>query len=82
MKNLAIGRDEQLQEACREWDMREAHYYMLVNNVAQWIVEEKSTRILTDVEHAVHKLYINGHYSKKKGNNSQTQSRTLNGVKE
>ena len=45
--------------------MEDAHYWTLVANVSQWIVDNKSTRILTDVEHAVHKLYINGHYSKK-----------------
>ena len=67
MKNLAMMIEEQTNE---DFDaiMDEAHYYGLVSNVAQWIVDNKSTRILTDVEHAVHKLYINGHYSKKKGN--------------
>ena len=48
--------------------MEEAHYYGLVSNVANWIVDQKSTRILTDIEHAVHKLYLNGNYSKQKGN--------------
>ena len=70
MKELAMTMEEQglsYEEAKAEM-MEEAHYWMLVSNVAQLIVDTKSTRILTDVEHAVHKLYINGHYSKKKGN--------------
>ena len=66
MKQLAmmIEEGQSYDEAVDEM-MNEAHYWSLVSNVAQLIVDTKSTRILTDVEHAVHKLYINGHYSKK-----------------
>ena len=67
MKELAMTMEEQglsYEEAKAEM-MEEAHYWMLVSNVSQWIVDNKSTSILTDIEHAVHKLYINGNYSKK-----------------
>ena len=66
MKQLAMMIEEQqsYDESVDEM-MNEAHYWSLVSNVAQLIVDTKSTRILTDVEHAVHKLYINGNYSKK-----------------
>ena len=66
MKNLAMMIEEQqsYDDSVDEM-MNEAHYWSLVSNVAQLIVDTKSTRILTDVEHAVHKLYINGNYSKK-----------------
>ena len=70
MKQLAMMIEEQgmsYEEAVDEM-MEDAHYWTLVSNVSQWIVDNKSTRILTDIEHAVHKLYINGNYSKKKGN--------------
>ena len=88
MKQLAMMLEENqsMDDVVAEM-MEDAHYWTLVSNVSQWIVDNKSTRILTDVEHAVHKLYLNGNYSKvdtnKKGNtNPPTKSRTLNGVKE
>ena len=66
MKQLAMMIEEgQSYDDAVDEMMNEAHYWSLVSNVSQWIVDNKSTRILTDVEHAVHKLYINGHYSKK-----------------
>ena len=65
MKQLAMMLEEQKENEDFDAIMDEAHYWSLVSNVAQWIVDNKSTRILTDVEHAVHKLYINGNYSKK-----------------
>ena len=66
MKQLAMTIEEgQSYEDVVDEMMEDAHYWTLVSNVSQWIVEEKSTRILTDIEHAVHKLYINGNYSKK-----------------
>ena len=66
MKQLAMMIEEgQSYEDAVDEMMEEAHYWSLVQNVAQLIVDTKSTRILTDVEHAVHKLYINGNYSKK-----------------
>ena len=68
MKQLAMMIEEQKENEDFDAIMDEAHYYGLVSNVAQWIVDNKSTRILTDVEHAVHKLYLNGNYSKQKGN--------------
>lgn len=66
MKQLKMRIDEE-REKNQDFDaiMEEAHYYGLVSNVSQWIVDNKSTRILTDIEHAVHKLYLNGNYSKK-----------------
>ena len=66
MKQLAMMIEEKqsMDDVVAEM-MEDAHYWTLVSNVSQWIVDNKSTRILTDVEHAVHKLYINGHYSKK-----------------
>ena len=66
MKQLAMMIEEgQSYDDAVDEMMDEAHYWSLVSNVAQLIVDTKSTRILTDVEHAVHKLYINGNYSKK-----------------
>jgi hypothetical protein len=66
MKQLAmmIEENQSMDDVVAEM-MEDAHYWTLVSNVSQWIVDQKSTRILTDIEHAVHKLYINGHYSKK-----------------
>jgi Neuraminidase (sialidase) len=69
MKQLAMMIEEgQSYDDAVDEIMNEAHYWSLVSNVAQLIVDTKSTRILTDVEHAVHKLYLNGNYSKQKGN--------------
>ena len=66
MKQLAMMIEEsQNEQDCVDEMMEDAHYWTLVSNVSQWIVDNKSTRILTDIEHAVHKLYINGNYSKK-----------------
>lgn len=69
MKQLAMMLEENqsMDDVVAEM-MEDAHYWTLVSNVSQWIVDNKSTRILTDVEHAVHKLYLNGNYSKQKGN--------------
>ena len=66
MKQLAmmIEENQSMDDVVAEM-MEDAHYWTLVANVSQWIVDQKSTRILTDIEHAVHKLYINGNYSKK-----------------
>lgn len=66
MKQLAMMLEEKGLSQNDSYDMEEAHYYGLVSNVANLIVEQKSTRILTDIEHAVQRLYINGHYSKGK----------------
>ena len=35
----------------------EAHYWMLVDNVARWMFEHKETTILSDIEHKVLQLY-------------------------
>ena len=37
--------------------LEEAHYWGLVDNVARWMVDKKSTAILTDIEHMVLSLY-------------------------
>ena len=66
MKQLAMMIEEgQSYEDAVDEMMEDAHYWTLVSNVSQWIVDNKSTSILTDIEHAVHKLYLNGNYSKK-----------------
>ena len=62
MKQLAMELEE---EQTFDEMMEEAHYYGLVENVAQHIVSSKSTDILTDIQHRVYKLYLEGSYSKK-----------------
>ena len=37
--------------------MEEAHYWALVDNVAQWMVDNKSTVILSDIEKKVLSMY-------------------------
>lgn len=37
--------------------MEEAHYWALVDNVAQWMADNKSTAILSDIEKKVLSLY-------------------------
>ena len=52
IKNLLIENQE--DEA---FMMEEAHYWTLVDNVAQWMVDNKSTAILSDIEKKVLSLY-------------------------
>lgn len=52
MKQLLIETQE--DEA---FMMEEAHYWTLVDNVAQWMVDNKSTIILSDIEKKVLSMY-------------------------
>ena len=52
MKQLLIETQE--DEALM---MEEAHYWALVDNVAQWMVDNKSTVILSDIEKKVLSMY-------------------------
>ena len=40
--------------------LEEAHYWGLVDNVARWMYEKKSTEILTDIEKMVLSFYTQG----------------------
>lgn len=40
--------------------MEEAHYWMMVDNVARWMFEHKETTILSDIESKVLQLYREG----------------------
>ena len=40
--------------------MEEAHYWMMVDNVARWMFEHKDTTILSDIESKVLQLYREG----------------------
>lgn len=52
MKQLMIEEQEDLEAM-----MEEAHYWMLVNDVAYWLVENKSTYILDDIQKKALSLY-------------------------
>ena len=55
MKQKLIEQEEDLS-----FMMEEAHYWMLVDNVAQWMVDNKSSSILSDIEKKVLSLYEKG----------------------
>ena len=40
--------------------MEEAHYWMMVDNVARWMFEHKETTILSDIESKVLQFYREG----------------------
>ena len=61
MKQLAIEEREDLDAM-----LEEAHYWMLVDNVAQWLVEHKSTYILDDIQKKALSLYESAFRDKKK----------------
>lgn len=52
MKQMMIEQQEDIDAM-----MEEAHYWMLVDNVAQWLVENKSTYILDDIQKKALSLY-------------------------
>jgi len=52
MKQIAIEQQEDIDAM-----MEEAHYWMLVDNVAQWLVEHKSTYILEDIQKKALQMY-------------------------
>ena len=55
-----MGKMKQLLIETREDEalmMEEAHYWALVDNVAQWMVDNKSTVILSDIEKKVLSMY-------------------------
>ena len=60
MKNLLI--DEEFEQSEDLFDG--SHYWMLVDNVANWVVDNKSTVILDDISHRVRELYIKGDFVK------------------
>ncbi len=62
MKNLLI--DEEFEQSK---DLFEgSHYWMLVDNVANWVVDNKSTAILDDISHKVRDLYLQGEWVSKR----------------
>lgn len=65
MKNLLI--DEEFEQS--EDLFEGAHYWMLVDNVANWCVDNKSTAILDDIANRIRELYIKGDWvhKRKKG---------------
>ena len=62
MKNLMI--EEEFDNANLEDLFSESHYWMVVDNVANWVVDNKSTVILDDISHRVRELYIKGDFVK------------------
>lgn len=71
MKNLMMTMEEQglsFDEAVQqETDLFEgAHYWMLVDNVANWCVDNKSTAILDDIANRIRDLYIKGEWVSKR----------------
>jgi hypothetical protein len=64
MKNLLI--EEEFDNANLEDLCRESHYWMLVDNVANWVVDNKSTAILDDISHKVRDLYLKGEWVSKR----------------
>lgn len=60
MKQIAIEQQEDLETM-----MEEAHYWMLVDNVAHWLVENKSTYILEDIQKKALSLYESAFRDKK-----------------
>ena len=52
MKQLLLEKQED-----EDLMMEEAHYWALVDNVAQWMVDNKSTVILSDIEKKVLSMY-------------------------
>ena len=65
MKNLMIDDEFEQSEELFEG----AHYWMLVDNVANLVVDTKSTAILDDIASRVRDLYIKGDWvaKRKKG---------------
>ena len=56
LKNTLINESFMLKEE-EDLLMEEAHYWALVDNVAQWMVDNKSTVILSDIEKKVLSMY-------------------------
>ena len=56
LKNTLIDESFMLKEE-ENLLMEEAHYWALVDNVAQWMHENKSTHILDDIQYKVLSLY-------------------------
>jgi hypothetical protein len=67
MKNLMI--EEEFDNANLEDLFSESHYWMLVDNVANLVVDTKSTAILDDIASRVRDLYLKGEWvaKRKKG---------------
>ena len=57
----AVQQEQQAQENAL---FEGSHYWMLVDNVANWVVDNKSTVILDDISHRVRELYIKGDFVK------------------
>lgn len=58
MKNTLIDEDfKAFLSEDREAMMEEAHYWALVDNVAQWMVDNKALTILDDIEKKYKQLW-------------------------
>ena len=69
MKNLQMMMDEEreLYTKAEENELFDgSHYWMLVDNVANWVVDNKSTAILDDISHKVRDLYLQGEWVSKR----------------
>jgi hypothetical protein len=62
LKQLMIEEQDDLDAM-----MEEAHYWMLVDNVAQWLVEHKSTYILEDIQKKALSFYESAFRDQNKG---------------
>lgn len=69
MKNLQMMMDEEreLYSKAEENELFDgSHYWMLVDNVANWCVDNKNTLILDDIANRIRDLYIKGEWVSKR----------------
>ncbi len=69
MKQLQMMMDEEreLYSKAEENELFDgSHYWMLVDNVANWCVDNKSTAILDDIANRIRDLYIKGEWVSKR----------------
>ena len=64
MQEQGLSYEEAVQQESAEELFEGSHYWMLVDNVANWVVDNKSTVILDDISHRVRELYIKGDFVK------------------
>ena len=69
MQEQGLSYEEAVQQESAEELFEGAHYWMLVDNVANMVVDTKSTAILDDIASRVRDLYLKGEWvaKRKKG---------------
>ena len=69
MKQLQMMMDEEREQYTKAEEdelFDGSHYWMLVDNVANWCVDNKSTVILDDIANRIRDLYIKGEWVSKR----------------